>query len=87
MYILEIQRFDIDGHIEHPEWNGKAEHISYMNKLFKTKKEACDYYDKNNPHMRSLNRHNTWVSDWDPNSCLRYIVRKYYGEYLKGQPF
>lgn len=86
-YVLEVQRFDSDGHIIHPEWNGKSEHIGYMNKMFRTKQAACDYYDKFNPHMRSLNAHNTWCSDWDPKSCLRYIVRKYYGEYLKVSPF
>ena len=26
-YILEVQRFDTDGHIIHPEWNGKKEHV------------------------------------------------------------
>jgi hypothetical protein len=54
-----------------------------MNKVFKTKKEASDYYDKFNPHMRSLNAHNTWRSDWDPNTKLMYIVRKRFYEYLK----
>ena len=28
--------------------------------------------------MRSLNAHNTWESDWDPNTKLLYIVRKDY---------
>ena len=28
--------------------------------------------------MRSLNAHNTYKSDWDPNSKLLYIVRKDY---------
>jgi len=29
---LEVQRFNgVDGHINHPEWNGKSEHIGYMN--------------------------------------------------------
>ena len=41
MYILEVQRIYIDGHILHPEWNGKSEHIGYMNKIFKTKQKAC----------------------------------------------
>ena len=55
-----------------------------MKKVFKTKKkEANDYYDKFNPHMRSLNAHNTWRSDWDPNTKLMYIVRKRFYEYLK----
>jgi hypothetical protein len=38
-FILEVQYFNIDGHLNHPEWNGKSEHIGYMNKLFKTKKK------------------------------------------------
>jgi hypothetical protein len=86
-YILEVQYFDVDGHLHHPEWNGKAEHIGYMNKLFTTKNKACYYYDNHNPHMRSLNAHNNWISDWDPNTRLRYVVRKSYGEYLKIPPF
>ena len=26
-YILEVQKFNIDGHNVYPEWNGKSEHI------------------------------------------------------------
>ena len=38
--------------------------------------------------MRSLNAHKNWCSDWDPtNSCLMYIVREYFYEYLKITPF
>ena len=73
-YILEVQRF---------EWNGKSEHVGYMNKIFTTKQEASDYYDKFNPHMRSLHAHNSWCSDWDLNYYLMYIVRERYYEYLK----
>jgi len=87
MYILEVQRMYIDGHILHPEWNGKSEHIGYMNKLFKTKQKACDYYDSFNPHLRSLNAHKNWCSDWDPATNLMYIVREYFYEYLKIPPF
>ena len=87
MYILEVQRIYIDGHILHPEWNGKSEHIGYMNKLFKTKQKACDYYDSFNPHLRSLNAHKNWCSDWDPTTDLMYIVREYFYEYLKIPPF
>lgn len=87
-YILEVQKFNINGHNAYPEWNGKSEHIGYINKVFKTKQEASDYYDKFNPHMRSLNAHKNWCSDWDPtNSCLMYIVREYFYEYLKITPF
>ncbi len=83
MYILEVQRFDLDGHRSHPEWNGKCEHIGYINKLFKTKDDAVEYYDRYNPHMRSLNAHKTWRSDWDPKTHLLYVVRQYGGKYLK----
>ena len=87
IYVLEVQRFEVNGHIDHPEWNGKFEHIGYMNKLFRSKNDAALYYNINNIHMRNLNSHNTWISDWDPNTFLRYIVRKYDGEYLKIHPF
>ncbi len=60
--------------------NGRCEHIGYMNKIFKTKKEACDYYNKFNPHMRSLNAHGKYCSDWDPKNCLMYIVREFHYE-------
>ena len=45
---------------------------------FKTKKDAVSYYDKHNPHMRSLNALKTYISDWDPNTKLLYIVRDDY---------
>ena len=35
-YILEVQHFNANGHNENPEWNGKCQHIGYMNKIFKT---------------------------------------------------
>ncbi len=53
-YILEAQRFDRDGHEFH--------HVGYMNTVFKTKQVACNYYDRYNPHMRSLNAHGTWLA-------------------------
>jgi hypothetical protein len=81
-YILEVQKFNINGHKAHPEWNGKSEHIGYINKIFKTKQQAMIYYDSFHPHMRSLNAHNTWRSDWDPTSGLMYVVREHYYEYL-----
>jgi hypothetical protein len=60
-----------------------------MNKIFKTKQEASDYYDNFNPHMRPLHapHDKTWRSDWDPNSYLMYIVRERFYEYLKIPPF
>lgn len=86
-YILEVQKFNSNGHNDYPEWNGKSEHIGYINKIFRTKREACEYYDKFNPHMRSLNAHKNWRSDWDPNTHLMYIVRQHFYEYKKISPF
>lgn len=70
-YILEVQRF---GSIK---YNGKFEHIGYMSKLFTTKKEAANYYDFHNSHLRKLNTHGTWVSDWDPMTKL-ILNKKYF---------
>lgn len=86
-YILEVQQFYIDGHVTHPEWNGKKEHIGYINKIFRTKKEACEYYHIHNKHLRVINSKSDWYSDYDPNTKLLYVVRKYTGEYLKISPF
>lgn len=68
MWILEAQEFiPCQG----------FRHVGYVSRVFKKKKDACDYYDIHNPDMRSLNAHNTWVSDWHPETKLRYVVRKY----------
>ena len=40
-YILEAQHFFINGNNTHPEWNGKKEHIGYINKIFTTKLERA----------------------------------------------
>lgn len=74
-FVLEVVRFIQD----HDEWmakGGKQEHVGYMRARFRTKKDAASYYDRHNPHMRGLNAHNTWASDWDPNTSLKYIVRE-----------
>lgn len=86
-YILEVQTFNVIGHREYPEYNGKSQHIGYMNKVFKTKKEAANYYDTFNPHMRKLNILENWCSDWDPYTCLMYVVREHFHEYLNISTF
>lgn len=81
VYVLEVQKFTSKGKAEIAiAMNGIFTHIGYMDKVFLSKQEACEYYDKHNKHMRSLNAHGTWSSDWDPNTRLRYVVRKYDGE-------
>jgi len=76
-YVLEVLEF-ITEKQRTPARSGKIKHIGYMKGKFKTKEDAISYYDKHNPHMRSLNAHNTYISDWDPNTKLIYIVRDDY---------
>ena len=72
-YVLEVVKYHKN------EFNlPELLHIGYMKGKFKTKKDAVSYYDKHNPHMRSLNAHNNYRSDWDPNTKLLYIVRDDY---------
>lgn len=86
-YVLEVQLYHHHDSRMDGKLNGMKEHVGYMNKIFKTKQEAVKYYDLHNQHMRSLNAHNTWVSDWDPDTQLIYVVRKYTGEIKKIVPF
>ena len=79
-YVLEVCEF-ITEKDENNGWlsqGGKIKHIGYMKGKFKTKNDAVSYYDRHNPHMRSLNSHNNYISDWDPNTKLLYIVRDDY---------
>ena len=77
-YVLEVQRFvKASGY----------EHVGYLQRVFKNKNEACAYYDSFNLHMRSLNAHNTWRSDWDPSTRLRYVVRNFDCELLSVPQF
>jgi hypothetical protein len=77
-YMLEVQKYIEDAHAK--KLNGRFKHVGYIKKLFRSKREACEYYDMHNPHMRSLNAHRTYKSDWDPETKLRYLVRKCWGE-------
>tara|TARA_B110000238_G_C16081890_1_gene419843 strand:- start:805 stop:1128 length:324 start_codon:yes stop_codon:yes gene_type:complete len=79
-YVLEVCEF-IDEKEGDNGWlalGTKLKHIGYMKAKFKLKKDAVSYYDKHNTHMRSLNAHNTFQSDWDPNTKFMYIVRDDY---------
>ena len=76
-YVLEVIEF-INDKEEDNNWSdpgGKYKHIGYMKAMFKTKEDAVSYYDRHNPHMRSLNAYNTYCSDWDSKTKLLYIVR------------
>jgi len=73
-YVLEVVRYITEKEIH----DIKQQHVGYMKAKFRTKKDACDYYDRHNTHMRSLNAFGTYESDWDPTTKLKYIVRRDY---------
>ena len=62
-------------------------HLGYMKKFFRTRKDACEYYDRCNPHMRPLNAHGTYRSDWDPQTHLFYVVRANHCFNARMEPF
>ena len=76
-YVLEVLEFLTDEN-DYINQGGKIKHIGYMKGHFRTKKDAISYYDRHNPHMRSLNAQNNYCSDWDPETKLLYIVRDDY---------
>lgn len=87
-HVLEVQKFTSGGKAEVAiAMKGIYTHIGYMDKVFLSKQEACDYYDTHNKHMRSLNAHGTWRSDWDPDTRFRYVIREYDGECMTIPPF
>ena len=79
-YVLEVLEFitekGVNGWLTQGE---KIKHVGYMKGKFRTKKDAVSYYNRHNPHMRSLKRDdNNYCSDWDPDTKLFYIVRDDY---------
>lgn len=87
LYILEVQKLNLTGDLLQSECNGKSTHVGYMNIVFKTKQQACKYYDMYNPSMRPLNAHHTYRSDWNHDTYLLYVVREYGDENLSIPPF
>jgi hypothetical protein len=80
-YVLEVCEFitEKEGNNGWLKLGTKIKHIGYMKGKFKTKNDAVSYYNRNNPHMRSLKGdNNNYCSDWDPNTKLLYIVRDDY---------
>ena len=80
-YVLEVLEFitEKEGNNGWLVHGGKIKHLGYMKAKFKTKKDAISYYNRNNPHMRSLSNYdNNYCSDWDPNTKLLYIIRDDY---------
>ena len=72
-YTLEVLEFQPPE--DASEYTSKYKHVGFMDARFRTKKDAASYYNRHNPRMRPLNAHNTWVSDWDPETHRAYVVR------------
>ena len=66
IYVLEVCKYGEDDNY----------HVGYMQAYFKSKEDACSYYNRHNPHLRAINAHGTFKSDWDPETKLFYIVRE-----------
>ena len=82
-YILEVQRLYPN---LNPEENGEYKHVSCMNICFGTEKDAANYYNFHNPHMRKLDR-SSLISDRDPITNLRYVITRYHGQHKSISPF
>lgn len=78
--VLEVWRFERPERIkdatdEQVDGRGFDRLVGIMNKYFRTQDDAATYYNLHNPHMRALNAHGTYVSDWDPVTRLFYVAR------------
>ena len=82
--VLEVWRFERPERIqdatdEQVDGRGFDRFVGIMNKYFRTQDDAAAYYNLHNPHMRALNAHGTYVSDWDPATRLFYVARIMHG--------
>ena len=75
-FVLEVVRFVQVRDMEAERVNSNFVHVGYMDARFRTAADAVSYYDRHNPHMRSLmDGTGKLQSDWDPQTNLAYIVR------------
>ena len=87
-YTLEVVRFNRpDGKAGEGSPMAKYTHVGYMDAHFRTKKDACSYYARHNPHMRALDAHGGRYSDWDPATELAYIIREEQSVHATVPPF
>ena len=80
VYVLEVVKFItfVDAENSLIANDGEYIRVGYVRENFKSKLEACSYYDRHNPHMRRLNANGTYTSNWDPTTKLVHIVRNAY---------
>jgi hypothetical protein len=73
VYVIEFQALE--------EEEG-FKHFGYMDKLFKTKESAAEWYESVcGSFMRSMGKDQDWCSDWGPNSKLRCVLRRFHMEH------
>jgi hypothetical protein len=73
VYAIEFQTFE--------EEEGFI-HFGYMDKIFKTKESAAEWYENVcGSFMRPMGKKQHWCSDWGPNSKLRCVVRRFHMEH------
>jgi len=83
LFVLEVLRFN-------PGASPRTEQVGYMRKIFLTRKQAVEFYNAHNPHLRRIDAYGQTFdrSDWDPKTRLFYIVRMFTGyEPLRILPF
>lgn len=89
MWVFEVVRF-IDDQQMMQMMTAKYEHIGYMKVMFRRKKDAMMYYKDHNPHMREIVKSPStkiYYSDYDPETKLAYIIRKFCGVAMTVDPF
>ena len=74
-YILELQQKIYP----HQQKNIEYVFLGYIDKVFTTLVETANYYNENHPHMPKLLPYRNQVSDWDPKTSMRCVLRKYEG--------
>ena len=79
-WMIEVQKC-VKGH---PIGNATFHHVGYMCRTYPSKPAAAADYALHNPHMRPMRSGKgilmPYVSDWDPDTRLRYIVRRRCGD-------
>jgi len=71
-WMFEVQ-VKVNGH---PIGSTTFRHVGYSKQLYTTKQAAADAYKAANPHMRTIRKESKWCSDWDPETGLRFAIRK-----------
>jgi len=87
-YTLEVVRVNRpDGKAGEGGPIAKYAHVGYMDVHFRTKRDACSYYARHNPHMRALSECGGRYSDLDPSTKMAYIIREEQSVHATVPPF